>query len=68
VTATYIAKDGRVYVRYDGALREVNSAVTLNESDIAQFDRASAEALRQRQENAAQLSSLTGVVPPIEAA
>lgn len=66
MTATYIAKDGRVYVRYDGRLREVNSALTANGRDVEQFERVAAEALRQRNANAAKLSSLTGVVPPLD--
>lgn len=68
VTATYIAKDGRVCIRYNGTLREVNSALTANGRDVEQFERVAAEALRQRKANAAQLSSLTGVVPPLDAA
>jgi len=68
MTATYIAKDGRVYVRHNGSLREVNSALTANGADVERFERVAAEALRQRQANAAQLSSLTGVVTPLDAA
>lgn len=69
MTATYIAKDGRVFTRLrDGRLRECHSALTANARDVERFENVLNTARRQREEHAKTLGSLTGVVEPLDAA
>lgn len=57
VTARYVAKAGRVYVREGGKLREISTALSTNGRDLARYEAALESARLQRRLKRAARSS-----------